>query len=274
MKTATKFWIVVICFISLIAGYFCIMGYLFSDQLPPAIIKTIIESFKPEYFFILFFPPLIIVLLFFNILFKQWIRPLGKIAEETRVMQTANPSYRLTPSGSYTVRQIGDLINRYADMYEELSINVKEKIDKAGKQTEEEKNTLAAFISELSEGVLICRHDGRLLLYNKKAKEFLTENSSDSASGFIGLGRSVFTLIDKNMVFHALNEIQSKLNMDQENCMASFVIIGKNQNQIKVEAVPVLDIEKSMTGFIFIMTDITTQLVSDKKADMMLQNLT
>lgn len=274
MKAATKYWIVSIVLIIIVTGYISFMGYLFAENLPPGSIAPVTDSFKPEYFFILLAPPLLIIFIFLSTLFKLWIKPLGKISEGTSVIQNANPSFRIDVSGSRTVVQIADLINKYADKYETLSINVKEKIETAGKQIEDEKNILAAFISELSEGVLICRHDGRLLLFNKMAKEFLSKDSDAFNSSFIGLGRSIFTLIDKNIVMHALDEIHGKLNSDNDNCMATFVIVGKNQNQLKVEAVPILDTTKSMTGFIFIMTDITAQIITDKKADVMLQNLT
>ncbi len=274
MKSATKYWTISIILMITVTGYFFLMGYLFISELPLPVVTTFIDSFKPEYFFILFCPPIIFIYIFLNSIFKLWIKPLGKISEGTSVIQNANSAFRIDVKGSTTVRQIADLINKYADKYEHLSINVKDKINKAGKQIEDEKNILAAFISELSEGVLICRHDGRLLFFNKMAKEFLSKNSDDLNTSFIGLGRSVFTLIDKNIVIHALDDIQGKLDSDNENCTTSFVIVGKKQNQLKVEAVPILDAKKTMTGFIFIMTDITAQIITDKKADIMLQNLT
>lgn len=274
MKAVTKYWTVSIFLLAIVTGYLFLLGYLYLSELPPSIVSIIKESFKPEYFFILIFPPTLFIIIFLNAIFKLWIKPLGKISEGTSVIQNANPGFRIDVKGSKTVRLIADLVNKYADKYEHLSENVKEKIEKAGKQIEDEKNILATFISELSEGILICRHDGRLLLFNKMAKEFLSKGSEDGSSSFIGLGRSVFTIIDKNIVMHALDDIQGKLNSDNENCMATFVIVGAKNNQLKVEAVPILDANQAMTGFIFIMSDITSQIITDKKADIMLQNLT
>lgn len=274
MKAVTKYWTVSFFLLVIVTGYLFLLGYLYVNELPPSIVSIIKESFKTEYFFILIFPPTLLIIIFLNAIFKLWIKPLGKISEGTSVIQNANPGFRIDVKGSKTVRHIADLVNKYADKYEHLSENVKEKIEKAGKQIEDEKNILAAFISELSEGVLICRHDGRVLLFNKMAKAFLSKDSENVSGSFIGLGRSVFSIIDKNIVMHALDDIQGKLNADNENCMSTFVIVGTKSNQLKVEAVPILDVNQSMTGFIFIMSDITSQIITDKKADIMLQNLT
>ncbi|MCP4162747.1 MAG: hypothetical protein GY760_22025 [Deltaproteobacteria bacterium] len=274
MKTVNKNLAIFFLSLTIVAVYMGLLAHFYFNKLPQSAVNAIIDSFKPEDIFIFFFPLLLIVLMFLNVFYKLWIKPLSKISEGISVIQNANPGFRIDVNGSKKVIQIADLINKYADKNEGLSENVKSMIENAGRQLEDEKNILAAFISELSEGVLICRHDGRVLLFNKMAKEFLAKDSENRSKNFIGLGRSVFTIIDKNIIIHALDEIQGKLNSGSENCMATFVIVGPKNNQLKVEAVPILDTKKIMTGFIFIMSDITTQIIIDKKSNIMLQNLT
>ena len=74
-------------------------------------------------------------------------------------------------------------------------------------------------MSELPEGVLICNRDGQILFFNKQAKKFFAGKKDDRLGDtqsplpfpFFGLGRSVFEIIDRNLVSHALDDITEKL---------------------------------------------------------------
>jgi len=72
-----------------------------------------------------------------------------------------------------------------------------------------ETSILAAFISELPEGILVCDAEGRISLFNRRAAEFLAgeEGGRDAAGRAIELGQSVFEAMDRNAVEHALDEI-------------------------------------------------------------------
>jgi DNA polymerase-3 subunit epsilon len=239
--------------------------------------QSVIHLVKPEYFFILFSPLILVLYIYINTIYKLWIKPLSRLKEEIILIQNANPSHRISILASKQVNSIIGLINEGADKFEKLGANVEKKIDIARKLVEEEKNILAAFISELSEGVIICHNDGRILLFNKQAKRFLSGDTNSQAmpsQNFLGLGRSIFGIIDKNIVVHAIDTINSKLNTLEDNVASTFVIVGRFNKQLRVEAVPVLNADRMMTGFIFIMVDITTQLFADQQIYVMLQNLT
>ena len=77
--------------------------------------------------------------------------------------------------GSKDIMRLIQIINEWADRYEDLQKNVDQKINLAKAKAEEEKNILAAIMSELPEGLVICNAEGRIILYSKKAKEFLAE---------------------------------------------------------------------------------------------------
>lgn len=252
------------------------MGIFFWSTLAVEQQALLIEIVPTKYLLALCFPLLLGLLLAINAMHKSYIAPLGKLAEETTLISKANSSHRINISGGRIIKDLATLINEGADHYVELERNIKEKISQAKAQVEEEKNTLAAFISELSEGVVICNPEGVILLYNKQAKEFLTEDDSETrdSTPYIGLGRSVFGLIDKNVIVHALDEIAAKLKQKDENVISYFVVVGSNSRQLKTEAVPIIDAERNITGFILIVYDITRQLERDRKVDILLKSLT
>ena len=162
-------------------------------------------------------------------LFRLYILPIDKIASETRLIHTVNPAHRITLEGGRDITRLVDIINAGADGYEELLNKVQHKIDRARAEAEEEKNILAAIMAELPDGVLICNTDGQILLYNNRVVQQLSGKAAngqgadidDGASKqFIGLGRSVFGLIDKNLIVHALSEIAQKLKHQEPDVVA------------------------------------------------------
>jgi DNA polymerase-3 subunit epsilon len=64
-----------------------------------------------------------------------------------------------------------------------------------------QKARLEAILRDLSEGVLVCNLDHRVLLYNQSALGIL------HVAGELGLGRSVFNLVTSEPVLHALERI-------------------------------------------------------------------
>jgi len=225
-------------------------------------------------------------------LFHNYIISIHRLAEEIMLIHSVNPSHRIRPEGSGVIIRMAEIINEWADRYEELQKDVQKKIQQAKAEVEEEKNILASFLSELSEGVLICNTEGQILFYNRQAKEFLEGKADKAKNGnrtsiasehpllsvpqkFIGLGRSVFGIIDKNLILHALDEMADKLKHKRENLGSHFVMLAKvsdlkqhhEEHLLRVETVPILDTLKQFSGFILIINDITRQLDTEKKMD-------
>jgi DNA polymerase-3 subunit epsilon len=217
--------------------------------------------------------------------FRNYIRPVPKISERVNLINTSNPSYRLPAAGGSDIRRLCECINEVAQRYQSLSQYVEERVQQARADSEQEKNTLAAIVTELTEGVLICNPDGRILLYNNRAKLLLTgspadnDQSSNSDIGgskrYIGLGRSIFGVIDKNLLGHVLDQITDKLRNKDPEIASYFVTPGADDRLLRVEAVPVLRSPgRQFTGLILILYDITRQLETDSDLNLALQAVT
>ncbi len=240
-----------------------------------------------------FFGPVIIIALLLLVIsgasvlliFRRYILPTRKIADEVSLINSANPSHRISSDGGAEIRRLCQRINEGAQRYESLAQNVEEKIHRARAESEQEKNTLAAIMAELPEGVLICNIVGRILLYNNRARQLLIgsadppeDNQYDIQPGesarYIGLGRSVFGIIDKNLIEHALDQIGVKLRDNDPEVVSYFVVPGVDDRLLRVEAVPVLDAERRFSGLILILNDITRQLETDSDLNLALQSFT
>lgn len=276
MKAKIRFWMTGLSFVFLGLGFIAVMGALFWSNLTSEDKAFLVTILPTEYILALCLPLFLALLVALNALHKSYVLPLGRLVEEMTLINTANTSHRIDIHGGPVIQNLATQINRGADRYEELERNVKEKIAQAKTQVEDERNILAAFISELSEGVVICNVDGRILLYNKQAKDFLSGDypARKTSTPYIGLGRSVFGLIEKNVIVHAIDDITQKLQEEADDIVSYFVTVGSNRRQLKTETVPIIDAEKNLSGFILILYDITSQLETENKVDILLKSLT
>jgi len=210
---------------------------------------------------------------------KSFQSAIRKLAQEINLIASVNPSHRIKIEGGRSLVCLVQAINELADHYEELKNNFQHKIQLASAETEE-KNILAAFISELPEAVLICNAEGQILLYNRRAGEFLAIdddnqlNDGSESGRFAGLGRSISTVIDKNLIEHALDEINERLKRKVVNAESQFVTESKWHHVLQAQAVPILNRLGQFTGFILILNDITEKRKADNRVDSLLQSLT
>jgi DNA polymerase III subunit epsilon len=221
-----------------------------------------------------------------RVMIDRYIRPLRELAEETNLITSVNPSHRIVIKGGKEVLRLAQVINEKADSFEELQKDVWRKIELATAQSEEEKNILAAIVSELPEGILICNAECQILLYNKQARRHLegdekrtfpNSEASRLATGagnpFIGLGRSVFGVIDKNLIVPALDEIAGKLECREAQATAHFITPGAQTSLLYTEAVPILNHIGHLTGFVLIFQDIIKQIETGSQRSFLTQSL-
>ena len=103
-------------------------------------------------------------------LFKQYVEGLLRMSETLRMMLGANRDFRVTVEGPPEVQQLAQAANDLAQQRDALMDDVDAQIATANASVEEEKNRLAALMSELAQAVVVCNLDGRILLYNNRAR--------------------------------------------------------------------------------------------------------
>jgi DNA polymerase III subunit epsilon len=280
MSLNNKFWWFVAVSLFITIAIFVGAFVLFWLEITPAQKALLIQLFK-EYFTYIFGAGILLLAgLGFALdgVFHNYIIPIAKLTEEATLITSVNPSHRVKVDGSKDVVLLGQLLNELADQHEFLKTNVQAEVAQAKAEAEEEKDILSQIMAELPEGVVICNTQGRVLLYNRRAKKFFgvepEENGGEFTQRFIGLGRSIFDVVDKHLIVHALNELSVKLDQKETNPLSSFVLADKTGQLIRVEASPVLNQQNEFAGFILICFDITRQLSADTRLESFIQTLT
>lgn len=215
-------------------------------------------------------------------LFKQYVEGLLGMAEQLRLMLGANRNFRVKLNGPPEVQQLAQAANDLAAQRDMLMDDVDARIAQANASVEEEKNRLAALMSELAQAVVVCNLDGRILLYNNRARlqfKALSQGPTTVAGGaLIGLGRSIFSILEKNQVEHSQEIIRQRL-ANGKSAMANFVTTTRGGQLLRVQMVPVLsgtpgEGEPQMTGYVLTVDNITRTLEEEARRDHALHALT
>ena len=240
---------------------------------------------------LLLIAPMVAILRF---LFARYVAAPRRLADDVRIMATANPAHRAVPAGAAEIRRLAEGFNRFADAHESLQKDVELRVRDANARIEEEKNRLAALMSELAQSVVMCNVEGRILLYNARAKQLRQrplEAGADAGAGkavsLIGLGRSIFAIFDRNLIIHALESVHERLAQGVRAPVANFVTAAPSGQLVRVQMAPVLGTAPDaaggaaaeggpdgINGFVLVLDDITRRIEAGNRRDLLLQTLT
>ncbi len=232
----------------------------------------------------------------------EYVMAPARLLEEVRILLGSDGSRALPQAGSTETRALAESIDSLAQQRRALKEDVQARIQEAMNSVEEEKNRLAALMSELTQSVVVCNLDGRILLYNSRARlQFRALSETPAALGgseLIGLGRSIYTVFERNLVNHALETIQHRLRRAAQP-VAHFVTATRSGQLLRAQMAPVLSSgaaadktdaeamigtdneakaeesgERTITGFILMLDNITRDFETESRRDQMLHALT
>lgn len=214
---------------------------------------------------------------------QQSIEAPALLADEIGLLVGTDPSRRLKPAGSPELQRIAEAVNGLADQRQSLQEDVESRIREARLSVEEERNRLAALMSELNQSVVVCNLDGRILLYNSRARlQFKALSDAPSAAGggeIIGLGRSIYLVFERNLIVHALESIQERIRRQSSRPLANFVTTTRAGQLLRVQMAPVMsttegDADGTVSGFVLMLDNITRNFESETRRDQLLNSVT
>ncbi len=207
-------------------------------------------------------------LLLVNDLFHTTILPLFDLTEETTLISTVNPGHRVQPKGCRELVRLSQSINDAAERLQDMQMTVGKHLESVNLRLEEEKSTLAAVIADLPEGILVCNLDGDILLYNQRAREFFPCSEQDQTHGFLcgflGLGRSVYNLIEPFLIDHGVQTIASRLERGIPGLTYNAMTKGAADRLLRMEMVPVRNKDRKLSGFILVLHDMSQQMTIER----------
>lgn len=206
-----------------------------------------------------------------SLLFYFYVVPILRLSEETKLISAVNPSHRIQPKGAPELVNLAGIINESADAFETLQAEVKQKIDQARSDLHHERNLLAALMSELPTGVLVFNTGGQILLYNQQAQNLLQKPDK-----LIGLGRSLFSILDRGPIVHAIDMLHQAVNQGQKSPSSNFVMTVSESLILRLHMAPVFrngDGKQKVSGFVLAMEDLSRQMESGLQREQIFHSL-
>ena len=185
----------------------------------------------------------------------------GRLAADTRLLLGANPDHRLDGSGPAELRELAAAVNELAERRSAAEREVAREVSAARADVEQERNRLAALMADLDVAVLVCSRGGRVLLYNAAARSLLADDPA------LGLGRSVFGIIDRGLVTHALDRIRDG------SAQAHMSTALRDGQLLHVHLTPVRDVAGAIRGFVLVLEDLTSRQQSSGRRDALFREL-
>ncbi|MBL8259368.1 MAG: DNA polymerase III subunit epsilon, partial [Candidatus Competibacteraceae bacterium] len=175
MNENFRFLLALSAFLLLVAGLEVVAGYAIFHAVEQDKRQTLADILAPHAELIAEIGALALIVLgvAFAVAYRAYVKGPLQIAEGIRIALNANSNHRLEPVGPPELKRLRQAVNELAEHGDQLARDLEAKVAHAKASVEEEKNRLAALMSELTEGVLVCNADGRILLYNERARQAL-----------------------------------------------------------------------------------------------------
>ncbi|MDJ0870904.1 MAG: exonuclease domain-containing protein [Gammaproteobacteria bacterium] len=211
-----------------------------------------------------------ILALVWTLLDALLIQPLTVLARTAEIMARTNsrheaelPAHHLLGALPGALRQLGSSLHQaQAEADKALSDSVA--------RAESQRLRLEAVISDLDLGVVVCDHNGRIVLYNPAAHRIL-------GSSHVGLGRPVYQFFAKEPLVNTLRMLGVSSDSrapagDDPTC--DFICAARDSRLLfRCHVTRLTAEQQSAAGFVLTFEDATAQFAEQQQRDSLLRDL-
>jgi DNA polymerase-3 subunit epsilon len=211
----------------------------------------------------------------------------GRMAERVQMLLASGDDRALDLSGlgaSTDVQALGQAVNALVQQRQALRSEIADRVAEASREVEQERSRLAALMAELTQSVVVCNLDGRILLFNARARWQLRALLEAGGAPRIGgteavtLGRSIYAVLDRRLVAHALEAVQQRLARGAANPSAQFVTGTAGGQLLRAQLAPVREPgaadDAPLNGFVLMLDNITREIAESGAHETLLHRLT
>ena len=222
---------------------------------------------------------------FWRELDRRFLRAPRQLAERIRLLtrsDTAQPLDALHDGAGQALGEVARSVAELVGQRDALRSDMQAQIDAASQAVQEERNRLAALMAELTQSVVVCNLDGRIILYNKRARlQFKALAGEAAGTAWVGIGRSIYALLDRAMLAHALDNIHQRLARGASHPSSQFLTSTPSGQLLRVQMSPVHQAQASegesaaeLAGFVLLLDNVTSAFAQEAERDQLLLGLT
>jgi DNA polymerase-3 subunit epsilon len=213
--------------------------------------------------------------------YVSWVQAAARLTEDATTLLAADVQRVLDVQGAREISALAGVINQFATQRGALRADVAAQVAEASRSVEQERARLAALMAELTQSVVVCNLDGRILLYNRRARlQLRALSAAPTAAGgaeLIGLGRSIYALLDRALIAHAIESVRERLARGAAHPSAQFVTGTRAGALLRVQMAPVRPAGDAavdaLDGFVLMLDNITRDFAAEAERDRLLHML-
>ena len=230
---------------------------------------------------------------------SRWPRAARRLREQVAIVTAAHAAHRVDVEGAPEMRELARAVDDLAQAHARLQLDLEQRVAQAQTALSDETRRLAALMSELTMGVLVCNRDGRILLYNGRAVALLagsagsigkdghTGHLDESGAMPVGLGRALDSLLDPRALEHAWRQLRLRFERGGAMRAAQFVTARPRRGGpllpltddgpealLHAQMVPTLDAAGELGGYVLLIDDVTRSLHERGAREALLLRLT
>ena len=216
---------------------------------------------------------------------KRYRRGIDRLREQVRMLVASEQPLEMDVQAQAQdgLKDLADAINELARSRDAARSDVQRQVQEISADVRQERNRLAALMSELAQSVVVCNLDGRILLYNNRARmqfKLLSRGKTTSVNmPILGIGRSIYALLDQSLLDHALENIRLRLDRGAAQPATQFLTTTPSGQFLRVHMAPVRETEgeaaeKPLQGFVLMLENVTSSFAEEAERDEALVNLT
>ncbi|MCZ4313381.1 exonuclease domain-containing protein [Comamonadaceae bacterium G21597-S1] len=223
-------------------------------------------------------------------LFRDHVEAPARLQDHVRIRIGGQTREPLPREGAAEVRALAGVIDSLSSQRDQLRDDMAQQVREASRNVEQERRRLAALMAELQQSVVVCNLDGRILLYNNRARlqyqALAPQPALADGAGAIGLGRSIYAVFDPKLVAHALDTIRRRLDRGAANASAQFVTTTRSGQLLRVQVAAVRDEPTAgddaapsaaaapLSGFVLLLENLTRDFEQQSLRDQLLHAMT
>lgn len=136
------------------------------------------------------------------------VRPIEGLTREVQTLSHASKPRQIDVPENHLTGDLSDALQELIAKFIAARTKRKEAIAAALERGDTYKRRLETILLDLSEGVIVCNLDNRVLLYNQSAMQILKRPES------LGLGRRLFGLFERKPILKVLEELTARQRGD------------------------------------------------------------
>jgi DNA polymerase-3 subunit epsilon len=176
----------------------------------------------------------------------------SRLIHALEILRVSHPGHRVSGNAAIP-KALARAVDTLAEDYEQRRRNIEQEIAEATAALQRDRDLLAALLADFHEALLVCAEDGRVLLYNSRARDLLVGSLEDGS--LLGLGRSLFTLFPHSVIVHGLERLRMTSQRGETDPACTTLINTRQGKVLRAQFRPFAG--QRIRGFLLALNDVT-----------------